>query len=95
MQTRMTNPAFLVPDALKALMALGTAAANGGVPAKTLELMRLRASQINGCSACVDMHPKLSGADPLPVEQGPRQPAMRLHGIVRNLAGPCEAEFLV
>lgn len=56
MQTRMTNPAFLVPDALKALMALGTAAAKGGVPAKTLELMRLRASQINGCSMCVEMH---------------------------------------
>jgi AhpD family alkylhydroperoxidase len=56
MQARMTNPAFIVPDALKALMALGTAAAKGGVPAKTLELIRLRASQINGCSMCVEMH---------------------------------------
>ncbi|WP_131736132.1 carboxymuconolactone decarboxylase family protein [Actinomadura roseirufa] len=26
----------------------------GGVPRRTLELMHLRASQINGCSACVD-----------------------------------------
>jgi AhpD family alkylhydroperoxidase len=26
----------------------------GGVPAKTLALVHLRASQINGCSACVD-----------------------------------------
>ena len=56
MQARMTNPAFLVPDALKALTALGTAAAKGGVPAKTLDLVRLRASQINGCSMCVEMH---------------------------------------
>ena len=29
---------------------------NGGVPAQTLELVHLRASQINGCSVCVDMH---------------------------------------
>ena len=56
MQARMTNPAFLVPEALKALTALGTAAAKGGVPVKTLDLVRLRASQINGCSMCVDMH---------------------------------------
>jgi AhpD family alkylhydroperoxidase len=56
MQARMNNPVFIVPEALKALTALGTAAAKGGVPAKTLELIRLRASQINGCSMCVEMH---------------------------------------
>ncbi len=27
-----------------------------GVPHSTLELVRLRVSQINGCGACVDMH---------------------------------------
>src|SRR5262245_36576851 len=56
MQARMTNPVLLVPDALKALLALGTAAAKSGVSARTLDLVRLRASQINGCSFCVEMH---------------------------------------
>src|SRR5215203_3680204 len=56
MQARMTNPVFVVPEALKALNSLGTSIAKGGVPNTTLELVRLRASQINGCSMCVEMH---------------------------------------
>jgi AhpD family alkylhydroperoxidase len=53
---RMKNPALIVPDAMKALMALGSAARNAGVASRTLDLINLRASQINGCSFCVDMH---------------------------------------
>lgn len=56
MQARMPNPALAVPDALKALTALGASMTKGGVPYQTLELVRLRASQINGCGFCVDMH---------------------------------------
>src|SRR5262245_26715523 len=56
MQARMKNPVMIVPDALKALQALGKAATQGGVPSATLGLIHLRASQINGCSLCVDMH---------------------------------------
>jgi AhpD family alkylhydroperoxidase len=56
MQARMTNPALMMPEALKALYALGAATKNHGVPTKTLDLMYLRASQINGCSVCIDMH---------------------------------------
>jgi len=56
MQARMTNPAMMVPDAMKALQALGKSAESGGVPSKTIGLVQLRASQINGCSVCVDMH---------------------------------------
>lgn len=56
MQARITNPAMLMPEAMKALFALGDAAKKGGVPPRTLELVHLRASQINGCSLCVDMH---------------------------------------
>ncbi len=56
MQARMSNPAMIVPDAMQALLALGKAASRGGVPARTLNLVYLRASQINGCSVCVDMH---------------------------------------
>ena len=56
MHARMTNPVFVVPEALKALNTLGTSISKGGVPTATLELVRLRASQINGCSMCVEMH---------------------------------------
>jgi len=52
----MQNPAVVVPDAMQALFALGTAAKKAGVPLRTLNLVYLRASQINGCGFCVDMH---------------------------------------
>ena len=60
MHARMSHPAFVVPEAMQALQALGKAIHNGGVPPKTLELVHLRASQINGCGVCVDMHPRLA-----------------------------------
>lgn len=56
MQARMTNPVQVLPDALKALTALGRAAETGTVPVATHKLVHLRASQINGCGVCVDMH---------------------------------------
>lgn len=56
MQARMGNPAMVVPDAMQALVALGTSVKKGGVPSRTLYLVYLRASQINGCSFCVQMH---------------------------------------
>ena len=54
MQARMTNPAMLLPDAMSAIQTLFKATHKGGVPSATLELVHLRVSQINGCSACVD-----------------------------------------
>ncbi len=56
MQARMSNPAMIVPDAMQALLALAASAKKGGVPSRTLDLVHLRASQINGCSVCVEMH---------------------------------------
>jgi AhpD family alkylhydroperoxidase len=56
----MSNPAFVVPDAMQALQALGKAVQEGGVPPKTLELVNLRASQINGCGVCAVQHPRLA-----------------------------------
>ena len=56
MQARMKNPVFVLPDAMKALQALGEAATADGLPQVTRYLVHLRASQINGCSVCVDMH---------------------------------------
>jgi AhpD family alkylhydroperoxidase len=56
MNARMDNPALTVPGALKALRDMGDAARTAGIPETTLELVNLRASQINGCSGCVDLH---------------------------------------
>jgi AhpD family alkylhydroperoxidase len=56
LKARMNNPAMVLPDAFQALMALHGAANKSGFPAKTAMLVTLRASQINGCSVCVDMH---------------------------------------
>jgi AhpD family alkylhydroperoxidase len=53
MQARMTNPAMLLPHAVEAVQGLYKAMHAGGAPQRTLELVHLRASQINGCSACV------------------------------------------
>jgi AhpD family alkylhydroperoxidase len=56
----MSNPAVILPDAMRALHALSRATQERGVPARLLELVHLRASQINGCGVCVDMHPRLA-----------------------------------
>jgi AhpD family alkylhydroperoxidase len=42
------------PDLTTGVQHLIKAAYAGGIPRQTLELVHLRASQINGCSACVD-----------------------------------------
>jgi AhpD family alkylhydroperoxidase len=63
-QARMKNPAMIIPDAMKAIQGLSAATGQGGVPPLTLGLVHLRASQINGCSACCDSgsrHAKASG----------------------------------
>ena len=56
MEARMKNPTMIVPGVMQALLAVAAAAKKGGVPEATLNLVYLRASQINGCSFCVDMH---------------------------------------
>lgn len=56
MQARMNNPAMIIPDAMTALHALWSAVEKGSIPKSTLGLVELRASQINGCSVCLDMH---------------------------------------
>jgi AhpD family alkylhydroperoxidase len=54
MQPRMKNPAMIIPDAMQPIQALHGASEKGGVPTTTLNLVHLRASQINSCSVCVD-----------------------------------------
>jgi AhpD family alkylhydroperoxidase len=57
MTARMTNPAFAVDGAMDALNALSKSISRARLPIGR-ELVHLRASQINGCSVCVDMHAK-------------------------------------
>jgi AhpD family alkylhydroperoxidase len=52
----MKNPALVLPEVLQALLGLGKLVAKTGLPNKTIELVNMRASQINGCSFCLDMH---------------------------------------
>ena len=54
MQARMKNPAVVLPETMQAINALYKAVHGAGVPRQALELVHLRVSQINGCSACVD-----------------------------------------
>ena len=56
MQPRMKQPAFVIPDAMKAMQALSKAAEGRGVPTTTLALVHMRISQINGCAVCLDLH---------------------------------------
>jgi AhpD family alkylhydroperoxidase len=46
----------LAPDVYEMVRALGQAAAKAGIDKQLLELVKLRASQINGCAFCVQFH---------------------------------------
>lgn len=46
------------PQAMRGMFALEEAARRGGLEEPLLELVRMRASQINGCAYCLDMHGK-------------------------------------
>ncbi|RJS23250.1 carboxymuconolactone decarboxylase family protein [Corallococcus sp. H22C18031201] len=56
MNARMKNPVFMHPEAMKALLSLSATVEKAGISRRLSELLSLRASQINGCSLCVEMH---------------------------------------
>ena len=56
MQSRMKNPAFVLPDAIKGIGSIMKAVNTGGIPQELQEVVALRVSQVNGCSACVHSH---------------------------------------
>lgn len=63
MQARMRHPAMILSGAMEALQNLAKAAEQDGVSKRTLDLVHLRTSQINGCSVCVDMGYRFKTAD--------------------------------
>jgi AhpD family alkylhydroperoxidase len=56
LQPRMQHPAMILPDTMAALQAVGAAVGKGDVPDGTIELVNMRASQINGCGVCLVGH---------------------------------------
>jgi AhpD family alkylhydroperoxidase len=56
MEPRLDSPAQALPGVLSALQKLSATAHHSDVPRTTLLLIEVRASQINGCSVCLDMH---------------------------------------
>lgn len=58
MEARIAHPVSTFPGALQSLLALAKATEGSGLPETTGLLVTLRASQINGCSVCVEMHAK-------------------------------------
>jgi AhpD family alkylhydroperoxidase len=57
MEQRLDYPK-LAPEAARALYGLGSYLAGCGLEHPLLELIKIRASQINGCAFCIDMHTK-------------------------------------
>ncbi len=55
MQPRIDD-AQIPPDAAKAMLALESYVRRCGLEKSLLELVKFRASQINGCAYCIDMH---------------------------------------
>ena len=60
LESRIANPALVVPGAMDALNALSKAVSRVAISPGLLELMHLRASQINGCGVCALQHPKIA-----------------------------------
>jgi AhpD family alkylhydroperoxidase len=56
MPPRMPSPVIVVPGALPTLLDLSKVLKKAGLPQQTLDLIHLRASQINGCAACIHLH---------------------------------------
>lgn len=54
MEARMKNPAAVLPGVFDAIKGINSAVAKGGLPEAVLHITHLRASQINGCAACID-----------------------------------------
>ena len=68
MEARKTSPA--TPETIQAIQTILKATREGGEPQKTLELVHLRVSQINGCSFCVDSGARSAKRTPRSYEAG-------------------------
>src|SRR3954464_2600857 len=58
MMKARTNLMNVNPGVIQAMLGLEKQVSKGGLDSKLLHLVRMRASQINGCANCLDMHSK-------------------------------------
>jgi AhpD family alkylhydroperoxidase len=56
MTPRLNTPHKFAPEGIKAMMALEASFAHSGLEEGLRHLVKLRASQINGCAFCIHMH---------------------------------------
>ena len=56
MEYRRLNPLQVRPEVQRAMATLGRVSSQGDIEKSLLELVKLRASQINGCGFCIGMH---------------------------------------
>ena len=56
MAARINHPLMTIPGAMEAFHTFGGLAKGHGIPEQTIELVQLRASQINGCHVCIGGH---------------------------------------
>ncbi|MBZ5580323.1 MAG: carboxymuconolactone decarboxylase family protein [Acidobacteriia bacterium] len=63
MKPRLDYRKSVPQEALQALYSLEQHVRKSGLETKLLELVRMRASQINGCAYCLDMHSKDARAE--------------------------------
>ena len=61
--TMRVNYGVVAPEAIKAMMGLEQTVEAMGLDRKLVHLIKLRASQINGCAYCIDMHNREARAD--------------------------------
>jgi AhpD family alkylhydroperoxidase len=100
LQPRIPHPSMILPDAMPALQAVGAAVGKGDVPDTTIELVNMRASQINGCGVCLVGHLKgaiehgetperlaaVAGWRDAPFFSGPERAALALTEAVTRLS---------
>lgn len=53
---RVAEPLKAAPAAVKAMMSLEAALGGSGLEPRLIELVKMRASQINGCAFCIHLH---------------------------------------
>ena len=63
----------IAPESIKGLLEIEKYVAESGLDRKVFELVKLRASQINGCAYCIDMHTKDARSE--------RETEQRLYGL--------------
>lgn len=57
------KPSVVAPESFRAFLSLGRYVTTSGLEPSLLHLIRLRASQINGCAYCIDAHAKDARAE--------------------------------